>query len=218
MRKVKVLLADDHELVRSGMRALLEAQSDFEIVGEAGDGREAIKLARDLNPDIAIIDIAMPGLNGIDTLRQIFHVCPTVKVLACSMYSDLPYIIESLRLGACGYLLKSSAKDDLIRAVQAARDGKCFLSLDAATQLVEGFVRKVDLTAESKELLTAREREILQLIAEGKTNKEIALTLNLSLKTVETHRTNLMRKLQVKEVTGLVQYAIRKGIIKLNNY
>src|ERR1051326_1322408 len=140
MQKLTVLLADDHALVRSGMRALLEAQPDIEVVGEAGDGREAIKLARELNPDIAILDIAMPGLNGIDTLRQIFNATPTIKVLACSMYSDLPYIVESLRLGACGYLLKNSARDDLIRAVQAARENKCFLSLDAATQLVEGFV------------------------------------------------------------------------------
>lgn len=213
---MRVLLADDHALVRSGIRALLEAQPDIEVVGEAGDGREAIKLARELNPDIALLDIAMPGLNGIDTLRQIFTVCPTIKVLACSMYSDLPYIVEALRLGACGYLLKNSAKDDLIRAIQAAMENKCFLSLDAATQLVEGFVRKVDLASENQDSLTAREREILQLIAEGSSNKEIALTLNLSLKTVETHRTNLMRKLKVKEVTGLVQYAIRKGLIRLD--
>jgi DNA-binding NarL/FixJ family response regulator len=216
MRKLRILLADDHALVRSGIRALLEAQPDIEVVGEADDGREAIRLARDLIPDIAIIDIAMPELNGIDTLRQIFDACPTIKVLACSMYSDLPYIVQSLRLGACGYLMKNSAKDDLIRAVQAAQAGKCFLSLDAATQLVEGFVRKVD-NEDTKDSLTSREREILQLIAEGKTNKEIANILNLSLKTIETHRTNLMRKLQVKEVTGLVQYAIRKGLIKLVN-
>lgn len=216
MRKLRVLLADDHALVRSGIRALLEAQPDIEVIAEADDGREALRLTRELCPDIAIIDIAMPGLNGIDTLRQIFDICPTVKVLACSMYSDLPYIVQSLRLGACGYLMKNSAKDDLIRAVHAAKAGKCFLSLDAATQLVEGFVRKVD-NEETKDALTSREREILQLIAEGKTNKDIANTLNLSLKTVETHRTNLMRKLKVKEVTGLVQYAIRKGLIKLTN-
>ncbi|MFY9225649.1 MAG: response regulator transcription factor [Blastocatellia bacterium] len=216
MRKLRILLADDHALVRSGIRALLEAQPDIEVVAEADDGREAIKLARDLCPDIAIIDIAMPELNGIDTLRQIFDVCPNIKVLACSMYSDLPYIVQSLRLGACGYLMKNSAKDDLIRAVQAAKAGKCFLSLDAATQLIEGFVRKVD-SEDTKDSLTSREREILQLIAEGKSNKEIANKLNLSLKTIETHRTNLMRKLQVKEVTGLVQYAIRKGLIRLTN-
>ncbi|MBI4850256.1 MAG: response regulator transcription factor [Acidobacteria bacterium] len=216
MRKLRILLADDHALVRSGIRALLEAQPDIEVVGEADDGREAIRLARDLIPDIAIIDIAMPELNGIDTLRQIFDACPNIKVLACSMYSDLPYIVQSLRLGACGYLMKTSAKDDLIRAVQAAKAGKCFLSLDATTQLVEGFVRKVD-NEDIKDSLTSREREILQLIAEGKTNKEIANILNLSLKTIETHRTNLMRKLQVKEVTGLVQYAIRKGLIRLTN-
>jgi two-component system, NarL family, response regulator NreC len=216
MRKLRILLADDHALVRSGIRALLEAQPDIEVVAEADDGREAIRLARDLYPDIAIIDIAMPELNGIDTLRQIFDVCPNIKVLACSMYSDLPYIVQSLRLGACGYLMKNSAKDDLIRAVQAAKAGKCFLSLDAATQLIEGFVRKVD-SEDTKDSLTSREREILQLIAEGKSNKEIASKLNLSLKTIETHRTNLMRKLQVKEVTGLVQYAIRKGLIRLTN-
>lgn len=216
MRKLRILLADDHTLVRSGIRALLEAQPDIEVVGEADDGREALRLARELIPDIAIIDIAMPELNGIDTLRQIFEACPNIKVLACSMYSDLPYIVQSLRLGACGYLMKNSAKDDLIRAVQAAKAGKCFLSLDATTQLVEGFVRKVD-NEETKDSLTSREREILQLIAEGKTNKEIANILHLSLKTVETHRTNLMRKLQVKEVTGLVQYAIRKGLIRLVN-
>ncbi|MBK7993170.1 MAG: response regulator transcription factor [Blastocatellia bacterium] len=216
MRKLRILLADDHALVRSGIRALLEAQPDIEVVAEADDGREAIRLARDLYPDIAIIDIAMPELNGIDTLRQIFDVCPNIKVLACSMYSDLPYIVQSLRLGACGYLMKNSAKDDLIRAVQAAKAGKCFLSLDAATQLIEGFVRKVD-SEDTKDSLTSREREILQLIAEGKSNKEIANKLNLSLKTIETHRTNLMRKLQVKEVTGLVQYAIRKGLIRLTN-
>lgn len=213
MKRVRVLLADDHELVRSGIRALLEAQPDIEVVAEAANGRDAIKLARDLAPDIGIIDIAMPGLNGIDTLRQIFSACPGIKVLACSMYSDLPYIVESLRLGACGYLLKNSAKDDLIRAVKAACEGKCFLSLDAATQLVEGFVRKVE--PETKEVLTDREREILQLIAEGRTNKDVAMTLNLSLKTIETHRSNIMRKLKIKEVTGLVQYAIRKGLIKL---
>ncbi|KAF0250419.1 MAG: TRAP-type C4-dicarboxylate transporter periplasmic solute-binding protein [bacterium] len=216
MRKLRILLADDHALVRSGIRALLEAQPDIEVVGEADDGREAIRLARELIPDIAIIDIAMPELNGIDTLRQIFDACPTIKVLACSMYPDVPYIVQSLRLGACGYLMKNSAKDDLIRAVQAAKAGKCFLSLDATTQLVEGFVRKVD-NEDTKDSLTSREREILQLIAEGKTNKEIANILSLSLKTIETHRTNLMKKLQVKEVTGLVQYAIRKGLIRLVN-
>ncbi len=216
MRKLRILLADDHALVRSGIRALLEAQPDIEVIGEADDGREAIRLARELIPDIAIIDIAMPELNGIDTLRQIFDACPTIKVLACSMYPDVPYIVQSLRLGACGYLMKNSAKDDLIRAVQAAKAGKCFLSLDATTQLVEGFVRKVD-SEDTKDSLTSREREILQLIAEGKTNKEIANILNLSLKTIETHRTNLMKKLQVKEVTGLVQYAIRKGLIRLVN-
>ncbi|MEW6731713.1 MAG: response regulator transcription factor [Acidobacteriota bacterium] len=215
MRRLRILLADDHALVRSGLRALLETQPNIEIVAEAENGREAVKLAQDLNPDIAIIDIAMPELNGIDTLRQMLDVCPGIKVLICSMYLDIAYIVESLRIGASGYLLKANTRADLISAIEAVESGKCFLSVDVTTQLIEGYVRKGGQMTDKGESLTVREREILQLIAEGKTNKEIASTLNLSLKTVETHRSNMMKKLKVSEVTGLVQYAIRKGIIKL---
>jgi len=212
---IRILLADDHAVMRTGLRLVLERQSDFEVVAEAADGREAVALASKLTPDVAVLDIGMPNLNGIEATRQIGAASPNIAVVILSMHSDEAYVLRALKAGARGYLLKESAESDLITAIRAVHSGKAFFSPAVSRMLVEDYVRQLQdrEIEDSYDLLTTREREILQLIAEGKSNKEIAAALNLSLYTVETHRGNLMEKLNLHTVPELILYAVRKGVI-----
>ena len=212
---IRILLADDHAVMRTGLRLVLERQEDFEVVAEAADGREAVSLAAKLNPDVAVLDIGMPNLNGIEATRQIGAANPNLPVVILSMHSDESYVLRALKAGARGYLLKESAESDLISAIRAVHSGKAFFSPAVSRMLVEDYVRQLQdrEIEDSYDLLTTREREILQLIAEGKSNKEIAAALNLSLYTVETHRGNLMEKLNLHTVPELILYAVRKGVI-----
>ncbi|HEY3440372.1 MAG TPA: response regulator transcription factor [Paludibaculum sp.] len=212
---IRMILADDHAVMRRGLRLVLEQQEDFEVLGEASDGREAVALAEALKPDVVLLDITMPNLNGIEAARQI-----TAKQLGCaivvlSMHSDEGYVLRALKAGARGYLLKESAEADLILAIRSVSAGKAFFSPAVSRMLVEDYVRQLqDRDIEdSYDLLTAREREILQLVAEGKSNKDVAAMLNLSPYTVETHRGNIMEKLGLHSVPELILYAVRKGVI-----
>lgn len=213
--KTRILLADDHMVMRSGLRMLLDKHEDLEVVGEADDGRQAVKLAAELEPDVVVIDIAMPQLNGIEATSQIVSARPKTAVVILSMHADEGYVMRALKYGAKAYLLKDSAEADLIRAVRAVREGKSFFSPAVSRMLLEDYVRQLRLrgSEDSYELLSSREREVLQLIAEGKTNKEIASLIHLSLHTVETHRTHILQKLNLHSVPELILYAVRKGII-----
>jgi two-component system response regulator NreC len=215
MSTIRILLADDHTVMRTGLRLVLERQPDFKVVAEAGDGREAVAQAESAKPDVAVLDIAMPNLNGIEAARQIAARIPGVSIVILSMHSDEAYVLRALKAGARAYLLKESAEADLINAVRAVREGKAFFSPAISRMLVEDYVRQLqDRDVEdSYELLTPREREILQLLAEGKSNKDVANLLNLSVYTVETHRGNLMEKLNLHSVPELILYAVRKGVI-----
>jgi len=215
MGKIRILLADDHGVVRQGLRFILERQPGMEVVGEASTGREAVKLAEELSPDLVIMDIAMPQLNGIEATAQIVKRNPQTGVIVLSMHSDEGYLVRALSAGAKGYLLKDSAEIDLIRAVQAVANKKPFFSpAIAQTLLIEymGYLQQKGLQ-DSYDLLTEREKEILQLLAEGKSNKEVAEILNLSPYTVETHRTHLMQKLNLHNTAEIVLYAVRKKLI-----
>ncbi len=215
MTPIRIVLADDHAVMRTGLRLVLERQPDFQVVGEASDGREAVAMVQKLSPDILVTDIGMPNLNGIEAARQVAASSPQVSVVILSMHSDEAYVLRALKAGARAYLLKESAESDLIAAIRAVSAGKAFFSPAVSRMLVEDYVRQLQdrEIEDSYELLTTREREILQLIAEGKSNKEIAATLNLSLYTVETHRGNLMEKLGLHTVPELILYAVRKGVI-----
>ena len=215
MRKTRVLLADDHQLMRSGIRLMLEREPDLSVVGEAGDGREAVALAKSLKPDVVVMDIGMSNLNGIEAAQQMTGDRPEIAVVMLSMHSDESYVLRALKAGARGYLLKDSAEADLIKAVHAVAGGKSFFSPAVSKVLLDDYVRKLRRsgTEDTYDLLTAREREVLQLIAEGKSNKDIANLLNLSVYTVESHRSNLMEKLNVRGLPELILYAVRKGII-----
>ncbi len=212
---IRILLADDHGIVRKGLRFLLERQDAMEIAGEANDGREAVQLAAELRPDVVVMDIAMPQLNGIDATAQIVRRDPRVGVIILSVHSDEAYLMRALTAGAKGYLLKDSAENDLVPAVQAVAQGKSYFSPAIADTLREDYMRYLRQRGleDSHELLTDREREVLQLLAEGKSNKEVAGLLNLSPYTVETHRTNLMQKLNLHNTAEIVLYAVRKKII-----
>jgi len=215
MARMRILLADDHTLMRHGLRKIIEEQPDWEVVAETGDGREAVRLAVELKPDVAVLDIAMPLLNGIETTRQIARRAPPVRILILSMYSDESYIVQALRAGAHGYLLKDSADVDLIRAVTAVRQGKSFFSPVVAKVMLDDYVRRLadKGITDRFDSLSEREREIFQLIAEGHSNKEIADLINLSVSTVETHRAHIMEKLDVHNTAEIVLYAVRKGVI-----
>jgi two-component system, NarL family, response regulator NreC len=215
MPKLRIVLADDHTLVRHGLRKVLQDQSDWEVVGEANDGREAVRLVQELKPDVAILDIAMPRLNGIEATRQIARRFPDVHVLVLSMHADEPYVTQVLRAGASGYLLKDSADTDLIRAVAAVSQKKSFFSPAVAKVMLDDYVRQLadrGIT-DRYDTLTEREREVFQLIAEGKSNKDVADLLSLSPNTVETHRAHIMDKLDVHNAAEIVLYAVRKGVI-----
>ena len=215
MKRIRVLLSDDHLVVRKGLRSILERQSGMEVVGEAADGRQAVDLAESLTPDVVIIDITMPHLNGIDATSQIVKRNPKIGVVILSVHSDETYILRALNSGAKGYLLKDSAETDLVKAVDTVASGKPFFSPAIAETLLEDYMRFLHQRnlEDSYDLLTDREKEILQLLAEGKSNKEIASLLNLSVYTVETHRSNLMQKLGLHNTAEIVLYAVRKKII-----
>ena len=218
MAAFRILLADDHEVVRAGLRALLEEQTGWEVVAEAVDGREAVEKASKLKPDVVVIDIAMPSLNGLEAVRQIIKSVPNTKVLVLTMYDSDPLIQQVLQAGARGYLLKSDAGRDLVSAIDALRRNKTFFTPKVSQMVLEGYLDKSpkekEPEGEPESLrLTSRQREIVQLLAEGKSSKEVAAVLGLSVKTAETHRANIMRKLDCHSVTELVRYAIRNHII-----
>jgi two-component system, NarL family, response regulator NreC len=215
MKKIRVLLADDHTLMRRGLRLIVEQQPDLVVAGEAEDGRQAVALSASLKPDVAVLDIGMPNLNGIEAAKQITDGESGAAVVILSMHADETYILRALRAGARGYLLKDSAESDLVRAIRSVAEGKSFFSPAVSKVMLEDYVKKLQRTGseDSYDLLTPREREILQLVAEGKSNKEVANLLHLSVYTVETHRANIMEKLKVKSVPELILYAVRKGII-----
>lgn len=209
-KKTRILLADDHSVVRSGFRMILDAQSDLEVVGEVANGREAVEQATALQPDVVIMDVTMPELNGIEATRRIAAAMPKTRVLALSMHKDSVYVREILRAGACGYLLKDSGEGDLVSAVRAVARGEGYLSSGVSDAVLTDYRKHV---TDPIDLLSSREREVLQMIAEGKTNKEIAVTLNLSVYTVEAHRGRIMEKLNLHSTGELVRFAVRNGLI-----
>lgn len=213
---IRILLADDHTILRQGLRSLLSGQPGMSVVGEAENGRQAVQMARELKPDLVIMDVSMPDLNGIDATSQIRGLDPPARVIALSMYSDRRFVHQMFKAGAAGYLLKDCAAEELARAVRTVMDGQAYLSPAIAGVVVGELVR--GLTTEGVpgfSALTAREREVLQLIAEGRSTKEIACRLSVSVKTVETHRRQVMEKLQVNSVADLTKYAIREGLTSL---
>ncbi len=210
------ILADDHKIVRDGLRSLLENQSDVEVVGEAEDGRTVVQQVHELLPDIIIMDISMPGLNGIDATYQITAKLPNIKVLALSMHSDKRFIEGMLKAGASGYMLKDSAFTELINAIRTLVSNQIYLSPPIASIITEEYINKNPKTAFSvRSILTTRECEILQLLAEGKSTKEISFSLDVSIKTVETHRKNMMGKLGLYNIAELTKYAVREGLTTL---
>ncbi len=221
MPKIKVLLADDHMVVRQGLRALLLSETDIEIVGEAETGRQAVKLAKTLRPDVVVMDIAMPRLNGLEATRQISREVPCARVLVLSSYSDDEYVHQLTEAGAAGYLLKQGDFSDVVRAIHEAKNGNAFFSPPISKRLMERYrttiARGLPVDSPAEQLLTSRETEVLQLIAEGQGNKQIAADLNISIKTVERHRERLMKKLAIHDVAGLTRYAISRGIIKVKS-
>jgi two-component system response regulator NreC len=213
---VRILLADDHKIVRDGLRALIDNEPDLQVVAETEDGRSAIRLADELSPDVIILDIGMPDLNGIEAARRIIGEHPHIKVVGLSMHSDRRFVSEMLRAGASGYLLKDCAFEELTRAIKAVMANEIYLSPKIAGTVIEDYVNKLAAgDTSSTSLLTHREREVLQLLAEGKSTKQIAYLLKVSVKTIETHRQNIMRKLDVYSVAELTKYAVREGLTSL---
>lgn len=217
MSQIKLLLVDDHEVVRAGLRMLFQAEEDMEIVGEVGSGLEALQAVRDLKPDVVLMDVAMPGMSGIEATRQIKEANPHTAVLALTMHEDEQYFFEMLQAGALGYVPKRAAPDDLISAIRVVSQGNVFLYPSLAKMLVKDFLQRAEESPVSaEEKLTPREREVLTYVAEGYTNREIARALVISVKTVDRHRENIMRKLNLHSRVELVKYAIEKGLISVN--
>jgi two-component system response regulator NreC len=215
VKPIRILLADDHTVMRRGLRLLLESQPDFSVVAEAADGREAVEQAEASQPDVAVVDIAMPNLSGIEAAQRMNTALPHIAIVILSMHSDEGYVLRALKAGAKGYLLKDSAEGDLIEAIRAVHQGRTFFSQEITKMLVADYVQEIRSRGaeDSYDLLTSREREILQLLAERKSNKEIATALHLSPYTVETHRRNLQEKLNLHSLAELILYAVRKGFI-----
>ena len=215
MHQIRILLADDHAIVRDGLRSLLEKQPDMTVSGEAADGREAVDFAEENSPDVVVMDIAMPNMNGIEATRRIVATRPATGVVILSMHQDESYVLRSLKAGARGYLLKDSLRSDVVEAIRLVAQGRSFLTRKVSRLMQEDYIRQMERRGveDSYDLLTDREREILQLIAEGRTNKEVANVLNIGLTTVETHRTHILQKLGLHSVPELILYAVRKGII-----
>jgi DNA-binding NarL/FixJ family response regulator len=209
-RKIRIVLADDHAVVRQGFRLILAAQPDMEVVGEAADGRQAVELADSFKPDVLVMDVAMPGLNGIEATRRVSRLAPRTRILALSMHKDSIYVREILRAGARGYLLKDSIDQDLLAAVRALARGDGYLSPAVSEAVLTDYRKHV---TNPLDLLTSREREVLQMIAEGRTNKEIASALNLSVYTIDAHRGRIMEKLNLHSTGELVRFAMRNGLI-----
>jgi two-component system response regulator NreC len=213
-----IVLADDHRIVRQGLRALLKTEPDFSLVGETGDGLEAVQLAERLQPDVVVLDLMMPGINGLEATRQISDNCPKTHVVILSMHADEAYVLEALRNGAAGYVLKDSSADELVRAVREVVAGRRYLSAPLSERAIEVYVQKAQEAAlDPYEKLTNREREVLHLAAEGHSSAEIAERLSVSPRTVETHRANMMRKLDLHSHTDLIRYALRRGIIPMED-
>ncbi len=207
---IQVLLADDHQIVRQSLKVLLEKEG-LKIVGEASNGQEAVKIAESLHPDVAVLDVSMAVLNGIDAAKEIQKVSPQTKTIFLTVHDEDPYLLDALRVGAKGYVVKTHAAENLVQAIREASRGGVYLSPEVSRAVVQAYQNKTELSSEP---LSPRERQVLQLIAEGKTTKEVAGVLNISVKTAETHRTRIMEKLDIHETAGLVRYAIRRGIIQ----
>jgi len=213
---IRILLADDHKITREGLRSLLDNQQDMEVVAEAEDGRTAVSLVREVVPSVVIMDVSMPDLNGVEAARQIIAQFPDVKIIGLSMHSDTLFVTEMLKSGASGYLLKDCAFDELALAIRTVVTGKTYLSPSISGVVVDDYLHRLSKADFSdSEVLTDREREVLQLLAEGKSTKQIALKLHISVKTVETHRRQIMNKLDIHTVAELTKYAIRKGLTSL---
>lgn len=216
---LRILIADDHEVARRGIRALLESHPGWEVCGEARDGRETVELVTKIKPDLILLDIGMPNLNGLEATRQILAALPDAAILILTMHDTDQVVREVLRAGARGFLLKSDAGRDLVAAVEALQQQRTFFTTRVSQMVLEGYLGREPLEEKSADdfqnALTGREREVIQLLAEGKTSKEVAVTLNLSVKTAETHRTNLMRKLDLHSVADLTRYAVRNGIVQV---
>jgi DNA-binding NarL/FixJ family response regulator len=221
VRMIRILIADDHEVARRGIRSLLESHPGWEVCAEAKDGRDAVDLAATTKPDVVLLDIGMPNLNGLEAARQISAMSPSVGILILTMHDSDSMVRDVLRAGARGFLLKSDAGRDLVAAVEAVQRQRTFFTTRVSQMVLDGFLdreRRINATEivdTEPDLLTSREREVIQLLAEGRTSKEVAVTLNLSVKTAETHRTNLMRKLGLHSVADLTRYAVRNGIVQV---
>lgn len=207
---IQVLLADDHQIVRQSLKVLLEKEG-LKIIGEASNGQEAVKIAESLHPDVAVLDVSMAVLNGIDAAKEIQKVSPQTKTIFLTVHDEDPYLLDALRVGAKGYVVKTHAAENLVQAIREASRGGVYLSPEVSRAVVQAYQNKTELSSEP---LSPRERQVLQLIAEGKTTKEVAGVLNISVKTAETHRTRLMEKLDIHETAGLVRYAIRRGLVQ----
>ena len=215
--KITIVVADDHQLVRQGLRALLEAEKDFTVVGEAGDGLQAISRVESLSPSVLVLDLMMPGLNGLDVVRQVRKVAPRTQVVILSMYADEAYVLEALSNGAAGYVLKDSSSADLVHAVREAASGRRYLSPPLSDRAIAAYQEKARAAAFDRyETLTSRERAVLHLAAEGHTNAEVATRLGISARTAETHRSNLMHKLDLHTQVDLIRYALRRGIVSID--
>lgn len=218
MHKIRVLIADDHTMVRQGLRTMLNSQSDIEVVGEAANGREAVQRAREIDPDVVVLDLSMPILNGLEATRQIMKENPRIGVLILTMHHNEEYVFQVLKSGAKGYIIKESGFEEMVRAVRSVYRHENYLDRKISKDVIDEYIKRAahtDASGTPKDILTPREREVLKLIAEGKSNKEIAQILDLSVKTVDVHRTNLMKKLDIHDVATLVKFAIKKGLIEV---